>query len=114
MPPNDPSLFDELILYCPCCGAQFSVDADGTGVCEVTGLTLPAQLVARLRTAFPVKEEVEHTLNDDYFDARWYCPSCRSALATDDSICPRCRKGVREFAAELLAANPTRCSRRNN
>lgn len=105
------SLYDAPILNCPCCGADLFAERDGSGACGVTGLVLPAALCGRLRDAFPIRLEVEHTLDDAYFDARWYCPSCRSPLANDDSMCPRCHRSLRELAAELLAANPTRCSR---
>jgi hypothetical protein len=105
------SVHEAPILHCPCCGADFFARSDGSGACGITGLGLPASLVQGLREAYPVFRESENVLNDAYFEARWYCPSCRSPLAADDSTCPRCERGLREFAAELVAANPTRCSR---
>jgi hypothetical protein len=99
------------ILHCPCCGAWFIAQSDGSGLCAITGLGLSAPLVQRLRESFPVRQELENVLDDAYFDARWYCPSCRAPLPSDSSICPRCQRGLQDFAADLIAANPTRCSR---
>ena len=101
-------------MHCPFCGASFEIDAAGSGCCAVTGLALSGDLLLRLRAAFPEREEARHIFDNDYYSARWYCPSCCSAIADDRSECPLCRRGLAEFVDQLITENPTRCSRNSS